>query len=131
MPRLKTLISTSLLLIPIVAFLISEFTYLPRVAPPSEGTNLRDFLRSRAIITRLKRFQLGGSNYVMVVGKIPFSIHGASGPPVYVFDAKGELIDWAAERGDATQFQKTWIGASNVVDLPLNKRSGLARRSSR
>ncbi len=73
-----------------------------------------------------------GSNYFKVVGTVPNSpLTLPSGPPVYIFDESGVLVDWAADSGEASDFNRRWTGVSNVIAISAEEVKQLLKGSVR
>ena len=73
--------------------------------PPPSVRTLDDLLAWRTpgglyLITR------DGQQYLEAQG-LDYDL-GASGPPGYVFDEKGSLIDWTTDSGDDSKYQHKW-----------------------
>ncbi len=49
-----------------------------------------------------------GTNYFAAFGPIRAPLALPSGPPVYVFDTNGMMIDWTLDNGESPRFQKEW-----------------------
>ena len=49
--------------------------------------------------------------YLVLYGPLPSDWSNPSGPPVYVFDTAGVLVDWTSDIGDDKAFCGRWPGA--------------------
>ncbi len=77
--------------------------------------SFRDFEAQFGRPTHQVRFERGGAVYFAVSGAIPKD--AASGPPVYIFDAKGALVDWNADSARPTpSFRDHWKAALASAD---------------
>lgn len=56
---------------------------------------------------RFGTLERDGTTYVVVIGRLT-RIYLASGPPVYVFDRSGRLVDWTYDIGDDPRFSEQW-----------------------
>jgi hypothetical protein len=82
-------------------------------------------------ITSFGHFQLAGKGYIEVVGKVPSVL--ASGPPVYIFDESGNLIDWIEDNGEHPRFYRQWIESITRTPMTVDQASAIiiADRASR
>ena len=79
-----------------------------RLRPPTSARTLPSFL---SVMPRPERFEIhvaGDRRYLLVVGRLPALLTLPSGPPVYVFDTSGKLLDWTADSGDDPRFVERW-----------------------
>lgn len=87
------------------------------VRPPAGATNLASFLQIKAnAVNRIRSLKRNETNYFEVIGRptvSPLSV--ASGPPAYIFDENGQMIDWAADRGENSSFVRKWGTLSNAT----------------
>ncbi len=75
-----------------------------RLRPPTSARTLPSFL---SVMPRPERFEIrdvGDRQYLLVVGRLPATVTLPSGPPEYVFDSSGNLLDWTADSGDDPRF---------------------------
>jgi hypothetical protein len=104
----------------------SEQRYLALVTPPSAATNLNSFLRIRPNVTKIEKITRGSSNYIVVLGNAPRpGLSLPSGPPVYVFDATGSMVDWVADLGEASAFNNKWGYLSNAIPITSEETNAL------
>src|SRR5437870_12907163 len=85
----------------LAAWIYSEKKSAKAVRPPAGVTNLVAFLEARPQPSKICKFVHKGRVHVEVVGKLiisPLSV--PSGPPVYIFDETGALVDWTGDLGD-------------------------------
>ena len=71
-----------------------------RVTPPDEACSWETFLASMPPPREAWVFHVGGRQYVEVRGPMPSQWTFPSGPPSYVFNQDGILVDWAYDRGE-------------------------------
>lgn len=99
-----------------------EIRHAQAVRPPPGATNLNAFLQTGPKVARIQRFTVGDRSYIEVVGRPPLiGLSLPSGPPAYVFDESGTLLDWAGDTGEATHFNEKWRGRSNLVPLTVEE----------
>jgi|GEM_PF-2565907 len=81
---------------------------LDAVHPSKYGTNLTAFLEAMQP-QEVRYCEQDGSTYFLVVGKPVTSLFSLpSGPPAYVFDGAGNLVEWCGDLGDNPDFCKRW-----------------------
>jgi|GEM_PF-2553292 len=92
-------------------FAVSSYAYKQEVKelrlPPD--TNLIKYLEERPNAYVVLKFVSDGKDYVYVVGRYSSwqMISLPSGPPAYIFDERGNLVDWTPDTGDVS-FGKDW-----------------------
>lgn len=58
---------------------------------------------------KIARFVKDGAVYYEVIGDYPKSFFAMpSGPPAYIFDRTGRLVDWCADTGEASEYNTRW-----------------------
>lgn len=55
-------------------------------------------------------FAVEGREYLALFGPVRAFPRFPSGPPVYVFDRSGTLVDWTPDAGDDEGFKSRWPG---------------------
>jgi len=81
---------------------------LDAVNPSKYGTNLTAFLEAMQP-QEVRYCEQNGSTYFLVIGKPVVSVFSLpSGPPGYVFDGAGNLVEWCRDLGDNPDFCKRW-----------------------
>ena len=105
MRRLIPVIILALLGLGWVAFTAHE---VRRLSPPHSAQNLRGFLTHMPAPDRLTKIDVAGQEYLLVTGVLPSSITLPSGPPQYVFDTSGRLVDWSMDCDDDPDFVAKW-----------------------
>jgi len=85
------------------------FTAAQRAVPPPDVRRWEDYLAEMPQPRSFMLIQMfTGEEFLLAVGpkpKTPF----AKGPPMYVFDREGRMIDWTADSGEDADFTKQWI----------------------
>ena len=85
--------------------------YVKELEPP-EGASLDEFLASKTNVCCVPTIEVDGQTHTVVILRVettfwkPFVV--PSGPPVYVFDADKNLVDWCHDIGDDPYFMKKW-----------------------
>ena len=87
-----------------------------RINPPEGEVYLSDFLDSGRKTHEVRQFVYDQRNHTAVFGVARMFLTSLpSGPPVYVFDEHGLLIDWSRDIGDNPKFVEKWGAFSNSV----------------
>src|ERR1044071_6550373 len=91
-----------------MVLLVAYFWYLKheyRKLTPKAG-GIHAFLAEMPKPARIESFDLEGQHYIELIGHSPTGLLIVpSGPPRYVFDAKGNLVDWTQDDGDDPEFR--------------------------
>jgi len=95
-----------------------------KLKPPSSVTTIQDFLQQMPTPTHVRKFAFGEAIYYEVWGQLGGTIRLPSGPPSYVFDPNGRLVDWTSDRGDAGNYNHKWVASKRHS-------SSLCKRCSR
>jgi hypothetical protein len=97
-----------LLLVPLLAWIGLVVHEAYRIAPPAEVRTLAGFLAVMRPPDEFKVVEVRGQEYLMAVGPLRALITFPSGPPAYVFDRTGALVDYSFDTGDAPDFVDRW-----------------------
>jgi hypothetical protein len=84
-----------------------------RLRPTNDLRTLKDYLQRYPNPLRVWQFSMNGTNYYEVWGQLG-KIGLASGPPAYVFDDRGNLVDWSVDRGDDSLYMRRWSHFTNA-----------------
>jgi hypothetical protein len=118
----KAAIVAALLVCLLAVWVYSEKKGASAVRPPEGGTNLIAFLDARPQPRQIRRFVHDGKTHIEVVGKpVPSLLSLPSGPPAYIFDESGALVDWSRDLGDSPLFVSKWGGFSNATTISINE----------
>ena len=79
-----------------------------RITPGENAQHLEEFLKSMPPVEGIYSRQSGGTTYLEVVGTLPPLPSLPSGPPTYIFDSTGSLVDWTSDYGDDAAFERHW-----------------------
>jgi hypothetical protein len=77
-----------------------------RAKPPADVRDLNSFLKWRTDAEPFRTTNVAGNEHLVATAK-PVGLM-PSGPPAYVFDPWGNLVDWSADTGDDRQFGVKW-----------------------
>ena len=82
-----------------------------RLRPPTTRRTLPSFLSVMPRALSGSRYAMSViRQYLLVVGRLPATVTLPSGPPEYVFDSSGNLLDWTADSGDDPRFVEALRG---------------------
>jgi hypothetical protein len=76
------------------------------------GHTLADQLAAMPELGWSEVFTFEDREYLAVAGVVEPYPRFPSGPPVYVFDRTGQLVDWTPDTGDDEEFHRRWLGSS-------------------
>jgi hypothetical protein len=71
-----------------------------RIVPPEGVRTLEDFIREMRPAAVIAEVSHEGKPCVLWIGQVEFPNTFPSGPPCYLFDRKGNLLDWQYETGE-------------------------------
>ena len=110
----------------------SEKKSASEVRPPEGATNLVAFLEERPRPVQIRRFVHDGKTHIEVVGEPATSLLSLpSGPPAYIFDERGALVDWCRDLGDQSSFVKKWGSFSNATPINAEEAKQLVKARER
>lgn len=84
-------------------------SYYRTVSPNGDG--IVEFA-GRIEIKKVTRCENGEDVYYVLSGVSPPGYVLASGPPVYVFDKKGDLLEWVEDSGEQPKVMEKWVRGS-------------------
>lgn len=128
----NVLIVTAILVCLFAAWIYSEKKSVQAVRPPKGGTNLVAFLQARPQPNQIRSFVHNGKVHVEVIGKpivSPLSL--PSGPPAYIFDETGSLVDWSRDLGNNPSFTRKWGNFSNATPISAEEAKQLVKARAR
>jgi hypothetical protein len=109
--RLKTIGEYAILVgVFLWCLLAVGFLDFKRYQPPRGTTTLDQLVASLPETLKFAVVEQGGKQYVVWIGRPRGAI--VSGPPVYVFDSNGSLVDWVADSGDS---DNTFVSGLHVA----------------
>lgn len=124
---MKTVLVVAACVCLFAAWIWAEHRHAVALRPPQGATNLAAFLQARPESGPISRFVHAGNAHIKVVGRPGGTgLSLPSGPPVYIFDTSGRLVDWCGDLGDNEEFLRKWGGFSNATALAADEaiRSG-------
>ncbi len=89
------------------AWLYSEHAYAQHVRPTGIS-DLRGFLARYSEVDRSFKIARGADQYFVVTLRVSSGMALPSGPPAYVFDARGRLVDWSMDTGEDPRYISAW-----------------------
>ena len=93
-------------LVPILGLAALRFLFGPIAAPPASVRTLDDYLAWRPKTTPMFRLTVGDEEFIKIYGPTTGFLN--SGPPGYVLDQSGKLVDWTSDSGDDDEFNQKW-----------------------
>lgn len=104
-----TAMVAALLVCIVAVWAYSEWRYTQDTQPPQNAKTLSAFLDARSQQGTIRRFVHNDKIYIVVVGNPALGhLVFPSGPPAYIFDERGALVDWCYDLGDNTAFVRKW-----------------------
>ncbi|MBI5684283.1 MAG: hypothetical protein HZC54_04325 [Verrucomicrobia bacterium] len=92
----------------LVAWLMLSAREEKKLKPGSAVQTIQDFLQQMPPPTRVRRFSHSNATYYDVWGQLGGMLRFPSGPPSYIFDLTGRLVDWTYDRGEARDYEQKW-----------------------
>lgn len=105
---------------PVILYLFYENRINAKLEPPKANCTLVELAKHVAPPNHLAEVKQNGQQRLVWVGTVPrYTLR--SGPPCYVFDQRGRLIDWVAETGEGSELDEIVIDAYNGSTLTLEE----------
>ena len=90
-------------------FIVVKNSYT-RLDPEKQGVStFQQYLERMPEPERLNVVRHEGMEYMRVLGPDMTVIAAPSGSSAYVFDRKGQLVDWTSDFGDDSRFAEKWV----------------------
>jgi hypothetical protein len=105
------------------ALVIYEHNAYLAAVRPSPNTTLATFFEGQPNPLKVFKFTYQGKEYIYVVGNYaPSSLMNVpSGPPAYIFDDMGKLVDWKPDIAEGKSFAHEWgTNRANLFISPDN-----------
>src|SRR5678815_1774615 len=83
---------------------------LRRLSPPQEVSQFSEFSKVMSPPASLRLTAVDAQAYLLWTGKVAEGWRLPSGPPAYVFDKTGRLVEWRADNRDDPSFYGKWYG---------------------
>ncbi len=83
-----------------------EFLFVTERYQPSKGDTI-SVVASNVTITAAYEVTSEGKTFTLLFGEITKAY--ASGPPVYVVNEEGILVDWTSDSGESPSFNAQWL----------------------
>src|SRR4051794_28400504 len=114
-PAAARFLQTVLVLVLLFAgYIAVEAICACRANPPATVQTFDSYLQWQTKPRGVRLQDLGGQTYVLMYG--PNAGLFPSGPPIYVFDWSGRLVDWTTDSGDDPRFQSKWLATPRPRD---------------
>ncbi|MCP5521006.1 MAG: hypothetical protein H7A46_05615 [Verrucomicrobiales bacterium] len=75
---------------------------------PEPATTYREYRATLPTPQWVRQVETNGQTCYLAAGPTRAPLAFPSGPPVYVFDVSGALVDWSLDEGEDVKFQGTW-----------------------
>jgi len=118
MPKLKSLVTIGVLCGAPLVYVFAAASYLTQFAP-ADGVKTYSQLKAQGVpLLRAVRVTIPIDHYCVFGDATAASWTLPSGPPAYLFDEFGQLVDFTCDVGDSTTFQDNYNVYSGIeVDL--------------
>ncbi len=105
------------LLLALTGYFAAVHAYYNRVSPRGDGIQQ---LAGRIGIRTVRKCERNGDVYYLATGqRTPYYVL-ASGPPIYVFDSRGDFVEWIRDSGDQPKAMSKWT-AQPCRDIPFEQ----------
>lgn len=115
----KALIVTVVLVALLALWIVLLNRWANSIAPG--GETLAECLAKMPEPARIEVFTQDGQEYLLLWGETQAFPRAPSGPPMYVFDRTGKLVDWVADSGDTDTWWKQWPGLTSRQQISRDK----------
>ena len=89
-------------------WLLSELRWMRINTPGGRFTNARQYLSHGRLPSHVVKAHRNGKTYFVAYGPLDTWLAIPSGPAVYVFDEKGQMVEWSRDIGNDAKFQSEW-----------------------
>ena len=97
-----------------------EFYGASKCRPKESAKTFPEFLQTMPQATRFCLLQISNTQFLEVRTRRP-GWSAPSGPPAYIFNKSGELIDWTIDRGEAPVYQQRWPFTAILTNITLDQ----------
>lgn len=108
----------------LIAWFAACLYHMGASAPSALGATIEE---QRAEIlrraTNIHILEIDGRRWYYVIGPLAPAWTLPSGPPCYVFDDAGNLVDWTADVGDSGEFRRRWPISASASPLSTEEAS--------
>jgi hypothetical protein len=103
----------------LIVWAVQVHTIRQSHVPPDGVNSFSDYMARMPKPQSLHLSQSGNDAYLVATGDVPIAmlLTAPSGPPEYVFDRSGVLVDWTMDRGDDGSYQSRWPNTRFVRTL--------------
>ncbi len=103
-------------------WLVSEYIYLNSITPPKEMVDVKGYFHHFKEPLKIYVVENTGEKFYQFYGQLPgsYSLALPSSPPAYVFNEKGEFVEWCRDPGDSPSFREKWkikVGESSNLTI--------------
>lgn len=94
---------------------VEHWRWMQSIRVPEHSASILEAIRSVPARTGIYRVDSGTKHYVKVVGTPKPGVFALpSGPPIYIFDRAGTLVDWTPDSGEDPDFGRAWSSDAEV-----------------
>lgn len=105
----------------VAPFVVGEIRWAKLNRPEGQFSTAAEYVERGRLPSKVTKVKSGQQTAYVALGTLDdYGWALPSGPPAYVFDSKGKLIDWSGDTGDDPGFREKWSGAfeaSSVEEL--------------
>ncbi len=91
------------------------------VSPPKGVTHLSDFAKHMKPPRKLSRIQFDGQELIVWEGQLKPFPAVSSGPACYVFDLRGNLLEWSSETGEGGRVSEILAATRSAKGMALEE----------
>ena len=126
----KTIATVLGVLLAFLLYSLASERYYVRTKSPAGITTVSDYFRRFGEPAFVRMAQRDGRSYYEFNGRVDpawWCLALPSGPPAYIFDERGQFIEWCAEPGDSSRYRQRWrLTSTNEVEVAgIKARFGL------
>ena len=102
------LFGVSVVGVSVVAWLACERYHAHISNPTARASTYSEYRAKLPAPVDAEVLRTDGTQYYAAIGPVKPPLVRASGPPMYIFDDSGRMIDWTLDRYDDSRFQQRW-----------------------
>lgn len=96
----------------VISWAVCEVRWWSINSPDGRFSNVTEYLNHGRTPARVVRVDLDDQSYVVAFSPQDSLLAFPSGPAAYVFDERGQLVDWCSDTGENPVFQRQWLSAA-------------------
>jgi len=103
-----------------VAFMVRGYIADYHIKPPDSKCTISELENKIGPPQHLAIIKNNNTQYLVWIGYVP-SLTIRSGPPCYIFDERGKLVDWCSESGEGWPLQNLVDNAFDTSPISLDE----------